>query len=170
MNQLITELATIASDALLKEEENDHFLQFIQRKDSRQLDTLVHHLNNEVSNAIDCTQCGNCCKTLMINITPDEVTTLANHLQRNVADVKAQYIEESLAGNYIINTIPCHFLANNRCTIYAHRFAECSAFPHLHKDGFKERLAATLMYYGSCPIIYNVIEAVKKETGFMLET
>jgi Fe-S-cluster containining protein len=82
-------------------------------------------------------------------------------------DVKEKYIEESQQGNCFINTIPCHFLADNKCTIYENRFTECRDFPHLHKPGFKARLAGTLMHYGRCPIIYNVIEEMKVKTGFL---
>jgi len=104
----------------------------------------------------------------MINVKAQEVEDLSAFLGKPAAVVKAQYIEESLAGNYIINTIPCSFLSEKKCTIYTSRFTECREFPHLHKDGFKERLAGTLMYYSTCPIIYNVIERVKITSGFLL--
>lgn len=164
---VITDVNAIAELAKQKEEENEHFLQFIQRQEEKRLDELVHDLNDEVTSAIDCTQCGNCCKTLMINITAKEVDELANFLQQPVQTVKTQYIEESLAGNCIINTIPCSFLNGKMCSIYAGRFTECRDFPHLQKDGFKERLQGTLLHYGSCPIIYNVVEGVKSKTGFL---
>lgn len=162
-----TNLELIATRALEREEENDSFLQFVRRLDGVSLDRSVHELNEEISAAIDCTQCGNCCKTLMINITRQEIEDLAAFLEKPVDNVKELYIEESLAGNYIINSIPCSFLSEKKCSIYANRFNECRGFPHLHKGGFKERLLGTLLHYGSCPIIYNVVEAVKKETGFL---
>jgi Fe-S-cluster containining protein len=102
----------------------------------------------------------------MINITQPEANALAAHLQQPLADVKAAYIEESLQGNMIMNTIPCHFLEGTKCSIYEHRFTECREFPHLHRPGFTKRLFGMLMYYNMCPIIFNVVEALKKETGF----
>ena len=146
---------------MLKEEENDHFLLSLKHQDGAVLDNKVHAINKRVSEAIDCTQCGNCCKTLVINITPEEVVGLAEYLQQPIEQVKEQYIEESQQGKCFINSIPCSFFADKKCTIYTHRFTECRDFPHLHKNGFRERLPGTLMHYGRCPIIYNVIEELK---------
>lgn len=165
----ITNLNTIAATALAKEEENHHFLQFAHWQDEALLDELVQEINEEVSAAIDCTTCGNCCKTLIVNITPAEIERLSVFLALPIAEVKEKYIEESLAGNCFINTMPCHFLGGTSCTIYAERFTECRDFPHLHKDGFAKRLLGTLLHYGSCPIIYNVIEAVKLKSGFIVK-
>jgi Fe-S-cluster containining protein len=165
----ITDLSEIARSAGEKEEENDRFLCSLSSSDGTKLDAQAHKLNNTISAAIDCTACGNCCKTLVINVAADEIAPLANHLNLTEAETKQVYIEESLAGNYFINTMPCHFLADNKCTIYAARFTECRDFPHLHKPGFKDRLPGTLMHYGRCPIIYNVIEAMKIEVGFIGE-
>ena len=144
-----------------QEEENDHFLQHVRQFDNAELDTRVHELNDVISAAIDCTACGNCCKTLVINVADDELVPLAEHLQLSEEATKEKYIEESMAGRLFINTMPCHFLSDNKCTIYEARFTECRDFPHLHKPGFKDRLAGTLMHYGRCPIIYNVIEEMK---------
>jgi hypothetical protein len=66
----------------------------------------------------------------------------------------------------IMNSIPCGFLSENKCTVYEKRFDECREFPHLHKDNFKGRLFGTLIHYAMCPIIFNVVEELKKATGF----
>jgi Fe-S-cluster containining protein len=165
----ITDLAYIADRALEKEEENDHFLRSLRSHDDTELDSYAHAINDEVSGGVDCTTCGNCCKTLVINVTKDEVGALADHLKLSREATADKYIEESLAGNCFINTMPCHFLADYKCTIYEARFTECRDFPHLHKNGFKARLSGTLMHYGRCPIIYNVIEGMKEKTGFFSE-
>jgi len=163
-----TDLSVIAAVAIEKEEENEHFLRSLKRQDGEQLDTIVHRINDEVSSAIDCTACGNCCKTLIVNITPTEITGLAAYLDMPETDVREQYIEESLAGNCYISSVPCNFLADKKCSIYAGRFTECRDFPHLHKPGFRERFLGTLLHYGSCPIIFNVVERVKREVGFVV--
>jgi hypothetical protein len=127
---------------------------------------MAHAAYDRVSKAIDCTQCGNCCRSLVINVTQEEVGMLARHLQLPEQETKDKYIEESMQGNCYINTMPCHFLSDNKCTIYESRFKECRDFPHLHKPGFSDRLSGTLMHYHRCPIIYNVIEEMKEATGF----
>jgi Fe-S-cluster containining protein len=165
--EYITDLDLLAAQAELKSEENAHFLLSLRHHDTAELDNIAHVVNAEVSSAIDCTACGNCCQKLVINVTHEEVDMLAAHLRLTPSTTKEKYIEESQGGNCFINTIPCHFLSDKKCTIYESRFTECRDFPHLHKPGFKARLAGTLNYYGSCPIIYNVIEEMKTRLRFL---
>ena len=126
----------------------------------------MHRINDAITPQIDCTTCGNCCKSLMINITPKETVSLATHLQMDIEHVKEKFIEISEQGKMIINTIPCHFLGGTSCTIYENRFTECREFPHLHKKDFTTRLFGTLMYYAMCPIIFNVVETLKEELNY----
>ena len=162
----IQDLSFIQNVSECKEDENDLFRIFLKQQDSVQVDEMVHSLNRIISAQIDCTQCGNCCRSLMINVEPDEAKNLAAYLDVPAAEFKHAYIEESEQGQMVINTIPCHFLKNNKCSIYTHRFTECRQFPHLHKPAFTSRLFGTFMHYGRCPIIFNVIEALKIELSF----
>jgi len=165
--KIITALADIAATAQVKEAENQAFRTFLQSKESESIDELVQELDTLITPQIDCTTCGNCCRSLMINVTADEVTRLATHLNKTEADIKEQYIETGANDSMmIINTIPCHFLKDNCCTIYEHRFAECREFPGLHNPQFTRRLFATLAHYGRCPIIFNVIEEMKVRLAF----
>jgi hypothetical protein len=167
---LETNLAHLTQAELDKQEENFLFAEMLRRRDGDEIDALVHTLNDEIAPQIDCTACGNCCRTLMINITQQEVEELADYLNMHTDEAKEKYVETSLHGDMmIINTIPCHFLKESSCSIYEHRFAECRDFPGLHRNGFVERLFATFMHYGRCPIIYNVVEQLKLETGFVPE-
>ncbi len=159
----------IAQLASAREDENDLFREFINNRHADSTDTIVHRLNSAISSQIDCTACGACCRNLMINVTPEEAASVGAHLEISDAEFREKYIEESAGGQLIMNTIPCHFLSGSFCTIYAERFAECREFPHLHKPNFRGRLFGTLMHYSICPIIFNVIEALKIETGFKID-
>lgn len=162
-----TDLKKIKAIALQKAAENDLFRIFLKQQDSNQIDQMVHHLNDTITSEIDCTQCGNCCKSLMINVTREEAVALAAQLQISLTAVKDKYLEESEQGQLIINAIPCHFLKGTSCSIYKHRFTECREFPHLHKANFTGRLFGTFMYYEMCPIIFNVVEKLKIELDFI---
>lgn len=162
-----TDLHIIAADALANEDENFDFRAWLKGFDDTALDARVHRINNTVSAAIDCTQCGNCCKTLVINVTQPEINNLGIAMGMTTEAVKEKYIEESLQGECFMNTMPCNFLSDNKCTIYPVRFTECRDFPHLHKPGFQQRLLGTIGHYGRCPIIYNVIEDLKKEMDYL---
>lgn len=167
MQPILTNLEKIAVLAAEKDASNDQFRRFLKQQDSATIDVIVHRLNDVVTRHVDCTQCGNCCKSLMINVTLREAEALAGYLQMSLTDTKEKYIEESEQGQLIINTIPCHFLAGTTCSIYPQRFTECREFPHLHKPHFTSRLLGTMGYYAMCPIIFNVVEQLKDELDFI---
>lgn len=164
--KLETKLATIAALAEEREEENWNFRTFLKGKDPKAIDKKVHRLNNEISAAIDCLACGNCCKSFMISVEPEEVEPLANHLNKSVEEVKEKYLEQSSEGDLIISTIPCHFLDDKKCAIYQNRFSTCREFPHLYKDNFISRLFSVVQNYAICPIVFNLYEALKDEMDF----
>jgi len=159
---VLTDLNIIAQEAIIKEEENFRFREILKSKSSDAIDERVFQLNESISSQIDCTKCGNCCKSLMINIDNKDTERLAPHLHLSTKEFEEKYIEKSSEGTLaVMNSIPCHFLHENKCTVYAARPEECREFPGLHRKDFTARLFATFMHYGRCPIVYNVIEALK---------
>lgn len=131
------------------------------------IDKLVFDLNETIAPQIDCTACGNCCKSLLINVTEKEATTLSGHLNQSRTAFDEQYLEKS-GSMMLMNAIPCTFLKEEKCTVYEHRFAGCREFPAMHLPNFNKRLFTTFMHYGRCPIIYNVVERLKVKTGFRM--
>lgn len=154
---------------MIRQQENEAFRDFLRNRDFEAIDLLVGDLNKNIEPQIDCTSCGACCRGLMINVTQQESDSVALHLKMTGADFEEKHIEKSAGGQMIMNTIPCHFLSENKCTIYENRFTECREFPHLHKPRFTDRLYGTLVHYSICPIIYNVVEQLKIETNFFLD-
>lgn len=159
--KLTHQLDVIEKEALNREQENYQFRQFLYQQNSQEIDNHVQELDAAITPRVDCTACGNCCQSLMINVTAAENEQVAAHLGMPVAAFTEKYIEISLQGDMVVNTIPCHFLTNRRCTVYEHRFKECRTFPGLHQPDFTGRLFSTFMHYGRCPIIYNVTEQLK---------
>jgi uncharacterized protein len=127
---------------------------------------VVASLNSEIAPQIDCTSCGNCCKSLMVNINEQEASSLADHLRLSRDNFDNKYIEKGSNGIMLLNAIPCHFLSDNKCTVYEYRFEGCKEFPALHLPGFKKRAFTTFMHYDRCPIIFNVVERLKQELNF----
>ncbi len=166
MLPLVTNLDEIKFFADQREHENDRFRFFLKNGNGKKIDIIVHRLNDTIAPQIDCTACGNCCKSLMINVTAEEANSLSAHLQTTVTDLKEKYLEESAEGQMVINRIPCHFLTGTKCSIYEHRFEGCREFPYLDKDNFTNRLFGIMMYYSVCPIIFNVVETLKNELHF----
>lgn len=165
-HSLQTNLATIISIAVEKQNENAAFIDFLKQKNTTELDNTVAALNNTITPKVDCTACGNCCKSLMIVVEEDEANALSNHRNETRAAFDHQFIEKGSNGMMLMNAIPCNFLSDNKCTVYEHRFAGCKEFPAMHLPNFKERLFTTFMHYDRCPIIFNVVEELKIATGF----
>ncbi len=162
-------LQSIQENAGTKQQENDRFVQHLKQLNEEELDTEVQRLDALITPQISCTDCGNCCKGLMVNITAAEADKAAAglHMSREAFDEK--YVEKGSHELMIINSIPCHFLSDNKCTIYEYRFAGCKEFPALHLPQFNQRLFTVMMHYDRCPIIYNVMEELKNTTHFEIE-
>ena len=158
---LYTNLTEIAEKASILTKENDRFTRFLKSQDPVIVDEMVIQIDKNITASIDCTQCGNCCKTLMINISEAEADTLAHHLQESRTYFDNQYVEKGSNGMMIINKMPCHFLDENKCTVYEHRFAGCRECPAMHLPDFTARLFTTFMHYERCLIIFNLIEQLK---------
>lgn len=160
------DLGRIAVLAREKEAENDSFREFLASHDADEIDQLVAELNSEISPQISCTDCGNCCKSLMVNINEGEADRLSDHLRISRSAFDEKYIEKGGNGMMLLNAIPCHFLADNKCSVYEYRFEGCREFPALHLPGFKKRVFTTFMHYDRCPIIFNVVERLKLALEF----
>ena len=64
----------VSNKARDKEAENLRFREILQQRDGATVDQMVFRLNKEVTPQIDCTKCGNCCKSLMINVDDADAT------------------------------------------------------------------------------------------------
>lgn len=159
-------LNNIAAKSVEKEKENIVFAAYLQQLNTKKIDATVFELEQRISPKISCTTCGNCCNTLMINVEEDEANQAATYLEISREKFDENYIEKSLGGKMLISKIPCHFLENNKCSIYPSRFAGCREFPALHLPQIQKRLFTIFMHYGRCPIIFNVMEGLKIEVGF----
>ena len=133
---------------------------------AREIDSVVHALNQEVSNQIDCTRCANCCKTISPLLNPRDIQRLARHLNLSESDFQAQYLQKNEEeGGEVFNATPCPFLKENRCTVYSSRPDDCRFYPHLHKRDFVFRVNQAVSNCSVCPIVFNVFERLRQEFG-----
>lgn len=159
-------LEFIREQAILREIENDCFRDFLGKQEPEKVDEIVFALDKEIGRRIDCTTCGNCCRSFMINVTEPEMERIADYKNISTPEALTKWVEQGNGGMMIINTIPCHFLSGNKCTVYDLRFEGCREFPHLHKPNFTSRFFTVMMNYAICPITYNVVEELKEKLEF----
>lgn len=147
--QLEINLNNIQRIAEEKEQENLSFHLFLKEQDGEKVDTLVQRLKEEITPQIDCLDCGNCCR----NLRP---------IAKN--EVLRQFVDEAdIEKVKYVMSFPCSHLDGNKCKIYTERPEECRSYPYLDMDGFVSRALGMIQNYKICPIVFNVIEDLKKE-------
>ncbi|HPZ88434.1 MAG TPA: YkgJ family cysteine cluster protein [Flavihumibacter sp.] len=162
---LLTDLDSIARIAEDERQENEDFTRWLKEA-GESVDATVMRLQADIAPQISCTDCGNCCRSLIIHVEPTDIPPLAQRLDLSVDDFTARYLEKGIGNDAVISQVPCHFLAGNWCTVYEDRFSACRSFPHLDVPGFSKRAFALMQQVGRCPIVFNVIKVLKSETGF----
>lgn len=163
---LITDLELIKQQAIQQADDYEAFRYYVEDEDlsDAELDQLIEALAAPIIAAIDCTQCGNCCRNLDVYLTPADGQRLADGLFIPLDAVQETYIDHARAAQEeewgMFRQKPCAFLQGNLCGVYAHRPESCRAYPEFTPD-FRWQLGHILGGVGLCPIIYNVVEALK---------
>lgn len=150
----------------LSEEHDDknwEFRAYLKQCDADDIDSRVDPILKEVTAAIDCTQCGNCCTCLRPVLGEADVARLAEALSCAPTEFREQYTENDEDGACALRGKPCPLLEDKRCACYDARPEDCRSYPHLHKEGFTFRLASVIANCAICPIVFNVYERLKNE-------
>ncbi len=149
-----------------REDANWEFRYFLKGCDLsvEQIDDVAHRLTQEVSRQMDCLQCANCCKKSSPILRSEDIERLATHLGIVRDDFIRQYlVEDKEDEGFCFQSLPCPFLQENACTVYAERPDDCRSYPHLMKNEFVFRLIQIYANCSVCPIVYNVYELLKQE-------
>jgi Fe-S-cluster containining protein len=152
--------------------ENWKFRQFLKQRcelEEEELDKLVFEVTRQVWAGIDCTTCANCCKEVKPTLSEEDVNRLARRLGIERQELINAYLQPAEAGEdnpWETKTTPCPFLKDNKCSVYEDRPANCRGYPYLYEPRFTARLMSMLQRVSTCPIVYEVMEELKKELGF----
>ena len=161
-------------EKLAKEKEDENwkfrsFLKFYDELSDDELDKLVSKLASKYKSKVECTSCGRCCKELKPTLSEKDQQRLADGLGISAKELKDQYLEydnDDDEPGWQIKAAPCHFLKNNKCTVYENRPDDCRGYPYLHGSGFSYRTMKMIERTFTCPIVFNVMEELKEEVGF----
>jgi hypothetical protein len=151
----------------IKDKENIRFRSFLKGKDDDKVDRIVHAINKEVVDQIDCTKCGNCCNTLRPSVSENEISTLANIEKVPPEEYTSKYTEkDDFENSKYLKDTPCRYLKDKKCSIYSSRPHDCKSFPHIDKNSFNSRTFSMIENYTICPIVFNVLERLKEKFKF----
>ena len=162
MDNLVTDLEQIK---ILAQQNHDDFevlgymLELHEETPDDVIDTWVDSIAKPIIEAIDCTQCGNCCRSLDVYVTPDDVQRLSTGIVIPLDTIMTDIDNESApkVGEWgKFKAKPCGFLDGNLCSVYAHRPETCRTYPVFTPD-FRWTIDDTIEGASICPIIYNVL-------------
>jgi uncharacterized protein len=146
------------------DEENYEFLRSLKfRRYGFHPDKLAGKLHDQAFQIVQCTRCANCCKTVDISFTTDDITRIACHLQVTVEEFIERHLEpDEEDGGYKGRQKPCAFLDDNgRCSIYEVRPLVCREYPHTDKKGFATRTMLHANNALTCPAVFWIVEQMK---------
>ena len=175
MTALQRDLNSIAQQAERLRDDYEAFGYYIdlvcerENRTDAELDQLVDEIAAEVIPQIDCTACANCCRSLMVGLSPDDIPPLADVLRLPPDRLIAVYVDRDRGAQHgewgVFRCSPCALLRNKLCTVYAHRPQSCRDYPALTPD-FRWLYGEISSGAGQCPIIFNVIERLKLRLGW----
>ena len=124
---------------------------------------VVARVDATVWRDVNCTECANCCKTMTPTFTPRDVKRISAHLGMKPKDFREKWLKkEDESEDWVNTTQPCQFLADNKCSIYEVRPADCAEFPHHNKkpfDAYNETFKNNLIH---CPATLLLVDRLKK--------
>ena len=165
---MITDLVQIKRLGEKKRDENGRFRKYMKSRvfGERQFRNAAE----EVTDAIDCRQCAECCRVTEVQIVERDIKTLAHFLGLSEKAFLDKHTSRDEDNALILrrNAQGCEFLDGNDCTVYEARPGNCERFPNLLKGaGSLESRMWTLVDRATyCPIVYNWMEKVKALTKF----
>ncbi len=132
------------------------------------LSKLTAKLEQEVWQEVDCLSCANCCKTMTPTFNKADMKRIAAHFGETVDEFKKKWLlkERKEDGDWINKKQPCQFLnlADNKCSIYEIRPADCAGFPHLPKR-MKDYVHVHKQNIEYCPATYKLVEKMMGSIG-----
>ena len=97
-------------------------------------------------------------------ITDRDIERIAHRQKMKEVDFINRYLHIDEDQWYVFNNTPCPFLMpDNYCMIYDYRPKACHEYPHTDRRRFYQLLDLTMLNRELCPIVYEVVELLKKE-------
>lgn len=129
-------------------------------------DVALQEIHEEVFASTDCLSCANCCKTHPPLVNGHDIRRISAHLGIRSADFVSKYLILDEDGDWVLNTVPCQFLApDNSCTIYAYRPAACREYPHTDRKRLYQISELTLKNAEICPAVSVILDNMYKKAG-----
>jgi len=168
MNNLVTDLDQIK---ILAQQHHDDFevlgytLELYEDITDERVDAWVENIAQPIVDEIDCTECANCCRSLDVYVTENDVKLLMNEFHISLDNIETVIDHDSAHqvkewGKF--RAKPCGFLNGKLCSVYENRPETCRTYPVFTPD-FRWMIDDIIEGASICPIIYNVLIRLSKD-------
>jgi len=135
----------------------------LKKKKPKHLDNIVHNLDTEVLDSIDCLSCANCCKTLGPRVTDNDVAKLSKFLKMKPSDFVSESLKIDEDKDFVFKEMPCPFLMlDNYYIVYESRPKACREYPHTDRKRFYQLLSLTEKNIETCPAVLEISKEIVK--------
>lgn len=155
-----TDLARIQRLSQEHDDENWEFRSWLKQNAPDDIDGIAKALSQKYFGLIDCTECGNCCRSLQVEFKKSELVSIAKTLEQSIEAFEKQHMSDGKANP------PCPMLDGKLCSIYESRPEVCRSYPHLEQPDFTTRLMGVIANVAICPIAFNAFEELKAKLGW----
>jgi len=102
-----------------KRKENKKFFARLSKHEGKKLNAQFHAMHEEVFAETDCLKCARCCRATGPLLTKQDIARISKKQGMKAADFEARYLRVDEDGDWVMNSLPCPFLAldTNKCTI-----------------------------------------------------
>jgi len=168
---MITDLVQIKLWGEKKRAENNHFRLHLKRHGY--IERNFRKIAERVEDDTDCLACAQCCKQSVVRLLERDIEKLAKFLRISPGKFKQLHAEEIEEETYVLKRDDngCQFLIGNECSVYEARPSSCQNFPHMMRGAgsFHSRMWDMVDRATYCPIVFNSLEEMKRETDFPME-
>lgn len=112
---------------------------------------------------LKCITCANCCRQLSPVFTEQDIKKIAKRQKKTPAALIKQYFRKSRESEgFVLRRMPCPFLRDNKCSIYAIRPETCKTFPHLTHDNIEGHPLLAFENTRVCPQVFLTIKELRE--------
>lgn len=144
---------------LLAKEHQKAYKRMLEKGNRNKMLRELPRLHEEAFSEINCLDCARCCKNHSPRFKQPDIKRIARVLHMKEGDLVANYLKLDAEGDYVTQTSPCPFLAeDNTCNIYEDRPSDCARYPYTDEDVLLKRVQLTLKNATVCPATFTVLE------------
>jgi len=149
-------------------QKNRRFLLSLKAHHTEGLDRRAKKTHRRTFESIDCTQCGNCCRTLEPEFKKQDILRISEYLGLSQTEFIRRYLRMGQEKDYTVQSLPCPFLGDdNLCTIYEVRPKSCRDYPFTDKKQFAKRAEQHAENTLTCPAVFHIVEKLRMSLEVM---